>query len=248
MLKFVKYFLILLYFSIFMIWTALLLIPVPVLSLPPFVRQRKAYVHFVSGLWGKHFAVLSGARVVLSGVENVPETDRLCVVANHQGMFDILVVLGWFPKGVGFIAKKELMILPIINVWMKVMHCFFINRKNLRKSAESIEKGVEQIRRGHPVVIFPEGTRSRGGAMGEFKPGSIKLATKADAVIVPVTLDGTYNLYEARGAITLDPAEIRMTIHPAIDTAGLDIEARKALPEKLKSIIASALPGGGAAK
>ena len=90
------------------------------------------------------------------------------------------------------------------------------------------------------MVIFPEGTRSKCGQIGEFKAGSFKLATKAKVPIVPITIDGTYKLLEAnRGRIR--PADVRVTIHPAIQTEGISREEEYALPERVKGIISSVL-------
>jgi 1-acyl-sn-glycerol-3-phosphate acyltransferase len=123
---------------------------------------------------------------------------------------------------------------------MILMRCVFIERKNIKKALSAIEKGVESLRGGNPMAIFPEGTRSRDGKMGEFKPGSIKLATRAEAVIVPVTLSGTGALYEETGLFRSGP--VAMTIHPPIPTTGLSRDELKKLPERVRAVIASALP------
>jgi 1-acyl-sn-glycerol-3-phosphate acyltransferase len=234
------------YLLFFLLWVFLCTAPVYLFKLLGARRLERSLVHFVARSWGRHFATLAGARVCLKGLEHVPmQAERLCVVSNHQGQLDILVILGWYPRTVGFIAKKELMVIPVINFWMKILGSVFIDRHNLRKAAKAIEKGVESIRRGNPMAIFPEGTRSRSSQMGAFKPGALKLATRSGSLISPVSVDGTFRVFEEGRRLRV--AEVTMTIHPPIDTAGLSDEERRQLPARLEKIIASALPGGGGA-
>jgi 1-acyl-sn-glycerol-3-phosphate acyltransferase len=89
------------------------------------------------------------------------------------------------------------------------------------------------------MIIFPEGTRSRGGRMGEFRRGSLKLATRAGATVVPITIDGTWRIWEERKRIS--PAEIAFVIHPPIATEGMGPEERRLLPDRIRSEIASGL-------
>lgn len=104
----------------------------------------------------------------------------------------------------------------------------------------AIVEGIKIIKEGHSLVIFPEGTRSKGGPLGEFKAGSFKLATKSKAPIIPVTMDGTYKLMEAQGG-KVKPATVNVYIHPPVETANLTKEEQIELPERVKNIIASKL-------
>jgi 1-acyl-sn-glycerol-3-phosphate acyltransferase len=85
------------------------------------------------------------------------------------------------------------------------------------------------------MVIFPEGTRSQGPTMGKFRSGSLKLATKAEATIVPFRLDGTYKVWEERGKITV--AEVTLKIRDPIPTKGLTADERRGLVEKVAAAI-----------
>ena len=104
-----------------------------------------------------------------------------------------------------------------------------------------MSEAVENVRKGYSLVIFPEGTRSKGGPIKEFKAGSFKLAFKSGVPIVPVTIDGTWKLFEEKKR--LQPAEITLTIHPAIPTAGLSKEELTLIPPKVQEIVARGLKG-----
>ncbi|MDR1931869.1 MAG: 1-acyl-sn-glycerol-3-phosphate acyltransferase [Spirochaetales bacterium] len=201
---------------------------------------RRTLMRGCGYVWARHFLFLVGAKVIVEGAENMPADDRVCLICNHQSSLDILVILGWSGKTPGFVAKRELIYAPLLNFWMLLLHCVFIERRNIRKSAGAIERGAGAIRRGNPMVIFPEGTRSKTGKIGEFKPGSLKLATKSEALIVPVTLINTASLFEATGRLRADT--VRLVIHKPIPTAGLSKEERLALVEEVRSRIVSAYP------
>jgi 1-acyl-sn-glycerol-3-phosphate acyltransferase len=232
--------LIFVYFWVFLLFYLFFSPPGIFFLLTGMKKKRARYMGFLARIWSRHFLWLVGAKVSVSGSENVPRDDRVCFIANHQSGFDILLILAYSGKGPGFIAKKELLYAPFLNLWMVLMRCVFIERRNVRKSLLAIEKGVESLRDGNPMAIFPEGTRSRDGKMGDFKPGSLKLATRAEAVVVPVTLSGTAGLYEKTGFFS--SGSVIMTIHPPIPTEGLSREEGKALSQRVRAVIASALP------
>ena len=92
--------------------------------------------------------------------------------------------------------------IPIFGKWVTRIRGIYIHRGDARASLKTINEGVEYLKQGFSLVIFPEGTRSRSSAMAEFKHGSFKLATKARVPIVPVTLNGGYHTYEETGKVT----------------------------------------------
>jgi 1-acyl-sn-glycerol-3-phosphate acyltransferase len=118
---------------------------------------------------------------------------------------------------------------------MKAMHCVFMDRSNIKQSVESINKGIDNLRQGYSVIIFPEGTRSRGPEMGEFKSGSFKLATRTGIPIVPVAIKNTYRIWEEKKRIR--PAMVEMIISEPVETDYLSKEELKELPSKIKNII-----------
>jgi 1-acyl-sn-glycerol-3-phosphate acyltransferase len=185
--------------------------------------------------WARHFLSIVGAKVQVEGVERIPPLGKICFIANHQSALDILCILGYSGRTPGFIAKRELAWAPILNLWMLVIHCVFIERKNPRKAIRAIEKGVEHLQKGHPMVIFPEGTRSRDGKVHEFKPGSLKLALRSGATIVPITIQGTWEVYEKTGRFRGGP--VRIVFHSPIDPLPLSSEEKRKLPSVVQKII-----------
>ena len=205
------------------------------------LEERDAYIHQVSKKWMLDNIRRSGSTVEVNGLEHLPENETVVYISNHQGNFDIPLIMGYIDKPKGFISKIEAQKIPIVVKWMELIHCVFMDRSTLKGSAGAIIQGIKVLKEGHSLVIFPEGTRSRSDEMGEFKHASFKLATKPGVPIVPITIDGSYKIME-QNHNKITPSHVTLTIHPAIPTKGLSKEALEALPDQVAATIASALP------
>lgn len=160
--------------------------------------------------WARTTVLTTGSKVDVQGLENLPKENNICFISNHQGMFDIPLVLGFVGKSTGFIAKRELLKVPVLAWWMLEIPCVFIDRGSARKARDSFIKSAEVVKKGHPMVIFPEGTRARSSSMGEFKLGSFKLPIMAGATIVPLVINNTYKIMEETGKI--QPAQLSLKV------------------------------------
>lgn len=186
--------------------------------------------------WARSLVKLAGVTVVTTGEEKIPSEGSVLFVSNHQGNFDIPILLGYINKPKAFIAKIEILKLPLIRTWMTHMKCVFMDRSDMRQSLKVINQAAGYLKEGYSMVIFPEGTRSKSETLGEFKPGSLKLALKAGVPIVPITIHGSYKIMEQNGFI-IKPARVEITISDPIPTAGLTKEQAAELPEKVREII-----------
>ncbi|SFD06347.1 lysophospholipid acyltransferase family protein [Clostridium uliginosum] len=202
------------------------------------LKERAEFIHNITTKWTKFVMKLSGAKINVIGLDNLPKDETILFISNHQSNFDIPLLMSCIDIPKGFIAKKELSSLPFISTWMKYINCIFMDRTNLRKSAEAIVDGIKLLKGGYSMVIFPEGTRSKGKEIAEFKAGSFKLATKSKCVIVPITINGTYKLLEQNNNL-IKPADVEIFIHPPIYTKDLTKEEETNLPHKVQSIVTS---------
>lgn len=199
-------------------------------------EEIQSYIDKIVAEWASHVLNYVGAKVNISGRENIPKGPCL-YVANHQGFFDIPIIVESVGRSVGFIAKKELLKFKVLTYWMNQMHCIFMDRSNVRESMKAINEGVEYLRNGYSMVIFPEGTRSKGPSIGEFKKGSLKLALKSGVPIVPIAIDGSYKLREGNEKSRIMPAEVKVTICKPIHTEGLSREEQTKLIEIVRDVI-----------
>lgn len=182
------------------------------------IAQLDREVYGVVIHWARSLINLTGSEIKVTGAENVPKEGAVLFVSNHQGRFDIPLILGFIDKPKGFIAKIEMAKMPLVSDWMKYMKCIFMDRKDVRQSLRAINQGVEFLKSGYSEVIFPEGTRSIDGTLGDFKAGSFKLATKSGVPIIPVTIKGSYRIMDNKSFI-IKPALVEVIISPPVDPA-----------------------------
>ena len=176
--------------------------------------------------------------VTVVGGENIPEGP--CVfIGNHTSVLDCPLLIVTAKRSVGFIAKKELIKVPIIGYWIKQAKCVPIDRENVREAVKVINEGVQNLKEGHSMAVFPEGTRSKDGKLGEFKKGSMKLATKAKVPIIPVAMDRADRAFEIDRKIK--PIDIIVTFGEPIYTDNLTKEEERGLAEKVRGVIANSL-------
>lgn len=205
------------------------------------ISEADAYVHEAASSWAMSQLKMSGAKVKLFGEENIPADIPVLFISNHQGNFDIPLFMSYIKKPKGYLSKIEMKKIPVVCTWMEYMHCVFMERGNMRKAAEAISAGIKVLKSGYSMVLFPEGTRSKGNQMNEFKAGAFKLATKSEVPIIPVTIKGSYKLMEANNNNIIKPAEVEIYIHPMVYTDKLTREEQAELPDFIKAIIQSKL-------
>ena len=199
-----------------------------------FEAERKE-ICAAESTWGRHLVEKVGVRVHVEGKENIP-SGPVVYVANHQSYTDIAIMTcAISDRQFGFVAKDDLRKLPLFGTWIADVRSVFIKREDARSSLRTIEEGIELLKQGFSLGIFPEGTRSKGPQMGEFKRGSLRLATKPGIPVVPITISGSYRCFEGPGTPTA--ATVHVYIHPAIETAGMEKKEAAELAGKVEQII-----------
>lgn len=198
-------------------------------------RERDRLVQETPKKWSETIMKMTGSKVEVREEQNLPEGPVL-IVSNHEGDFDIPLLLGFLNKPFGFISKIEVKKVPVLSKWMDVMNCVYLDRKDRRQAVRSIREGVRLLKDGHSILIFPEGTRSKGGPIGEFKSGSLRLAKDAGVPIVPISIEGTADVFEKNGRL-IKPANIILTICPPILFKDYQDKDLKIVAEELREMI-----------
>ena len=119
------------------------------------------------------------------------------VVGNHNSFADIPIVFLALQKTVGFVAKKSLGRIPFLNFWMYKIGCVLVNREK-GGAAKAVRKAVAERGSSVRIFIFPEGTRSKTGALGTFKSGVFRFACENDALMLPLVIKGSGPVWERR--------------------------------------------------
>lgn len=188
------------------ILVALILILYLILGIPVL------FVEWIISKWNPHFRDISCLRMVQAafklmlwvigvdityiGKENVPKDRAVLYIGNHNSYFDILLTYSQCPGLTGYVAKAEMLKVPLLRTWMKRLYCLFLDRSDIRAGMQTILTGIEYIKKGISICIFPEGTRSKDGKMQPFKEGSMKMASKTGCPIIPIAITNSAEIWE----------------------------------------------------
>lgn len=172
---------------------------------------------------------VTGARITVIGEEHVPKDQAVLYVGNHRSYFDILLTYSRTPRLTGYVAKKEMEKIPLLSTWMKRLHCLFLDRKDIKEGLKTILAGIELIKSGVSICIFPEGTRNRSNEpMLPFKEGSVKMAEKTGCLIIPMAITNSAEIFENH-IPRITPCDVIVEYGEPIDPKALSREEKKFL-------------------
>ncbi|MCI0449532.1 MAG: 1-acyl-sn-glycerol-3-phosphate acyltransferase [Chlorobi bacterium] len=173
------------------------------------------YKHKLSNLlmkvWTNIVLFIYGIKVNVYGAENIDPSKGKIYIANHSSYLDIFVQLAKLPDNVRMIYKREINKVPILGWAMLAVGFIPIDRENIRSAMKSLDRASEKVKKGLSVVIYPEGTRTKDGDVGEFKRGMFYLADKSQADIIPVSMSGTFELMPS-GSLKVKPGNVNVVI------------------------------------
>ena len=196
-------------------------------------KGQREFIEWVSLRLGLTYEVI--------GEENIPDNYPFMVYCNHQGFADIFATLWLFKDHcqIGYVSKDEWRKIKTLNDAILYTRSIFLVRGSGREAVKAINEAKEVLDLGFNLVIFPEGTRSQRHEMGEFKPGAFKFAEKAKVPILPVTLDGSYHLFEEKH--TYQPTHIKITVHPLVHIEQMSKADQKKAAAEIEETVRSAL-------
>ena len=188
-----------------------------VLIITPFVRHKEAFNCRMTRPFIRAGFFILGWRITIEGLENIPKDRAFIVVSNHASHIDILSYLLAIPRHFAFVAKKELLNVPVLGWDIRSQGHIAIDRSNPIKAKAALNSLVESIQNNEKnLVIFAEGTRSLTGKVGKFKLGAFDLAAKSNALIIPASIKGTYEIL-SKGTPKMRPGKIKITFYPPVD-------------------------------
>jgi 1-acyl-sn-glycerol-3-phosphate acyltransferase len=180
--------------------------------------------------------ILSPVTVTGMDKEKIDKSKPRVYAVTHASALDIPILYVYLPSQFRIIFKSELLAYPFIGWHLKRSGQVCINQQNPAASIGAIKSALRSLRSGMPLVIFPEGGRTRDGQIQPFLPGAFFLAIKAQADIVPIALVGTFDLLPMNTYhINCQPLEMR--IGEVISTAGLTVQDTEEVSAKVKSAI-----------
>lgn len=184
--------------------------------------------------WGlKVIGFISGVKLEVNGLDNIPDDQAVLFVGNHISFFDIIVTYPLMKRPTGYIAKKEIRKVPFLSWWMYFVNCIFLDRKDPRQGLKSVLEASEKIKNGTSIFLFPEGTRSKDGKLAQFKDGGFKIATKAKAPIIPIGIQGTSDILENHFPI-IKSGKVIVNFGKPVYTSEMSKAEQKSLPDLVR--------------
>ena len=231
--------------AVFVVLTLILSIPVLILLwafgfISPHLRDLAARQVTRFFFWG--VMKITGVRVTYIGTEKIPRDQGIIYVSNHRGVFDIVAAYNKFPGITGYLAKKELGRIPLFSLWMKFVHCIFVDRQNHTRAAISLQLGAEELKEGISCYVFPEGTRNKGDELSllPFKGGAFKIAEYSRCPIVPIAISGTREIFETQFP-RIRPGHVIVEFCDPIDTTEVKAGEFRAVSDQSEKAILEAL-------
>jgi 1-acyl-sn-glycerol-3-phosphate acyltransferase len=218
----------------------LILLVLPFLIVIAWVQGKPDVLYLGARLGSRLGLKLAGVCIEVQGLEQIDPKRTYLFLANHQGNCDPFALLPAIPQDTRYIVKEELLKVPILGIGMKMGRFVVIDRKDRMDSLRGMNQAVVQLQQGESFLVFPEGTRTRTGKMGGFKKGPFMMAIQAAVPIVPITIDGSYEVMPPT-RFRINPGMVRLIFHPPIDTRGMVPEDRDSLKERVRQMIASGL-------
>jgi 1-acyl-sn-glycerol-3-phosphate acyltransferase len=193
-------------------------------------------VIWVGRRWISWILASCGITIEADGLESLDTKRPYVLMSNHQSVFDIAAIVTSWPVDFRFVAKRELTWIPFFGWALASGGHVIIDRGRRERAVESLARAADRVRTGTNVIIFPEGTRSPSGRLGEFKSGGFHLAIQAGVPILPITVSGSRHITPKR-SLRIESGRIRVHYGTPIPTRGLGIDDRSQLKEAVRAAI-----------
>jgi 1-acyl-sn-glycerol-3-phosphate acyltransferase len=207
-----------------LVWSALLLLP------------RLSWRWAAARRAGRLLAWLTGTRIRIQGLENLPHSGPYIVVANHASYVDSLVLAVAMPQPLSYVAKRELLDNVVVRIPLQRIDTLFVERFDLQRSATEAGQVVDFVRSGRSLAVFPEGTFDRMPGLLPFRMGAFVAAVQAGVPVVPVTLRGTRSLLRS-GSWFPRRAALEVHLGAPIPPTGNDWQAAVRLRDAARAVI-----------
>lgn len=200
----------------------------------------KWWGYWPAHIWAKLFCIMSFVKVTVTGRENISKGTSYVFVANHQGAYDIFSIYGYLNHNFKWMMKKSLERIPLVGYSCRKAGHIYVDNHSPAAIRQTMQDAEKQLAGGMSVVVFPEGSRTFDGKVHAFRRGAYTLAVEFGLPVVPVTIDGAFDVMP-RTSWLPRPGHIKLTIHRPIEAPADGHDIKNLIDQSRKTII-SALP------
>lgn len=205
------------------------------------IGDNKFWGYIPPKYWSKIVCRVALCKIKVKPNDKLDTNQSYVFVANHQGAFDIFLTYGYLNQNIKWVQKYELRKIPFVGKASEIAGHVFVDSSNSRALSQTIDKAECELKEGVSMAIFPEGQRTYTGKMGRFKKGAYVIATQMQLPIVPITLNGPYDILKIHSRLMHPGKNLEIVVHDPIPTRGMTEEDIPLLMEKSRKVIESAL-------
>lgn len=179
--------------------------------------DSKFWGYYPAKYWSKLTCRLALCRIKVVQKGTLDANQSYVFTPNHQGAFDIFLIYGYLGQNIKWVQKQELRKLPFVGKACEIAGHVYVDQSSPRAMKDTIDKAEAQLQQGVSMTIFPEGSRTSDGKMGRFKKGAFIIANEMNLPIVPVTVNGPYDLMKMHTYL-INPCKLELIVHEPIAT------------------------------
>ena len=205
------------------------------------IGSKKDWGYTPPKYWSKVVCYAALCKIKVRKNELVKPDDSYVFIANHQGAFDVFLTYGFLDQNIKWVQKQGLRKIPFVGKASKIAGHVFVDNSSRKAMLQTIKKAEHELEDGTSIVIFPEGARTEDGKMGKFKKGAYIIAKEMQLPIVPLTINGSYDVLKI-GSIKMHfRKKMELIVHQPIDTSTLEDQDIEAMMTDTYNIIESDL-------
>jgi len=202
-----------------------------------FCGGERIFSYYPGAIWSRLFCIFTLCPVKVVGREKLNRKQSYVFVSNHQGIYDIFLIYGYIGQPIKWIMKQSLRKIPFVGIACEAAGFIFVDNSSPQAAAKTIRTAEEKLKNGGAsIAIFPEGSRTRTGKMGAFKKGAYQMALDLKLPIVPITINGSYEVMPVQ-TYRINPHKMEMIIHDPIDMDEFHSENIREIALKVRELI-----------
>ena len=197
--------------------------------------NQRIFSYYPGMLWSKLACIVSLCPVKIKGKEKLNKQQSYIFAANHQGAYDIFLMFGYLGQPIKWVMKQSLRNIPLLGKACESAGFIFVDNSSPQAAARTVTLAEKRLKDGASIAIFPEGSRSKTGQLGKFKKGAYQMALDLRLPIVPVTINGTFEVMRT-GTFLLNPHRIELIIHNPIPAVDIEVNNIREAAPKIKEL------------
>jgi 1-acyl-sn-glycerol-3-phosphate acyltransferase len=197
---------------------------------------ERIFGYYPGAIWSKLVCIISLCPVKVIGKEKLNRKQSYIFVSNHQGSYDIFLIFGYIGQTIKWVMKQSLRKIPLVGYACERAGFIFVDNSSAQAAAKTIKIAELKLKNGASIVIFPEGSRTRTGKMDKFKKGAYQMALDLKLPVVPVTINGSFNILPIHTYL-IQPHKMELIIHDPIETHSIQMENIREVAVKIKELV-----------